>query len=217
MRGPDLDCPRQGSLLHARDLPTIPSPPTSRVQPGFSFVHHSALAVISGCGYLNPAWGFAHHSQARPARCRRIGFVILRTGRSPPLLPTLESLQRSPFGYRGMNFSRRRTFTALVTPLAGARVRRASAAFQSAPKVLVISRHHTSPNPRALRVLQGRHTQTSNLPIVVRQALAQALFGRFPDVIQAAGSDKTQFLIVKELRQLSNCGGTVGAQHLKSR
>src|ERR1039458_9710210 len=50
MRGPDLDCPRQGSLLHARDLPTIPSPPTSRVQPGFSFVHHSALAVISGCG-----------------------------------------------------------------------------------------------------------------------------------------------------------------------
>ena len=123
IRGPVLDCPRQGSLLHARDLPSIPSPPTSRVQPGFSFVHRSALAFISGCGYLHPAWGFAHHSQARPARYRRIGFVILRTGRSPPLLPTLESLQRSPFGYRGMNFSRRRTSTALITPLAGARAR----------------------------------------------------------------------------------------------
>jgi hypothetical protein len=56
-----------------------------------------------------------------PSTGRRIGFVILRTGRSPPLLPTPESLQRSPFGYRGVNFSRRRTSTALIAPLAGAR------------------------------------------------------------------------------------------------
>ncbi len=31
------------------------------------------------------------------------------------MLPTLESLQRSPFGYRGVNFSRRRTFTTLIS------------------------------------------------------------------------------------------------------
>jgi hypothetical protein len=42
--------PRQGSLLHARNLPTIPSPPTSRVRPGFSFVHfqHWCLSLAAG-------------------------------------------------------------------------------------------------------------------------------------------------------------------------
>ena len=40
----------------------------------------------------------------------------------------MESLHRSPVGYRGVNFSRRRTYTALVAPLAGARVRPSSGA-----------------------------------------------------------------------------------------
>ena len=50
LEAPSLGLSRQGSLLHARNLPTIPSPPTSRVQPGFSHVHiqHWHLSLAAG-------------------------------------------------------------------------------------------------------------------------------------------------------------------------
>ena len=56
-----------------------------------------------------------------PSTGRRIGFVILRTGRSPSVAPHAGIAPTQSLRLPGVNSSRRRTSTALIAPLTGAR------------------------------------------------------------------------------------------------
>ena len=56
-----------------------------------------------------------------PSTGRRIGFVILRTGRSPSVAPHAGIAPAQSLRLPGVNSSRKRTSTALIAPLAGAR------------------------------------------------------------------------------------------------
>jgi hypothetical protein len=58
-----------------------------------------------------------------PSTGRRIGFVILRTGRSPSVAPHAGVAPAQSLRLPGVNSSRKRTSTALIAPLAGARAR----------------------------------------------------------------------------------------------
>lgn len=107
---------RQGSLLHARNLPAIPSSPTSRVRPGFSSVHLQHWRLSLAAGNSIPLGASLTHSQARSARAAA-------SVRYPTDWPfTIRCSPRGNLSHavpsvtREVNFSRRRTFTALVAP-----------------------------------------------------------------------------------------------------
>ena len=100
MRGPDPVAPAGFPASCARS--SHHSVPTHLMCPTWLFVRSPfstgidlwLLAFSSSLGLRSPLAG-------SPSTSGRIGFVILRTSRLPPLLPTVESLHRSPFGLPG--------------------------------------------------------------------------------------------------------------------
>jgi hypothetical protein len=113
--------PCRSPSTRSRDLPTLPSPPTGRVGwrfsvvPGFSFsIRGPSFPILLHGGEVS---GFAHRSQARPARLGRIEFVILQTGRSPPLPPTPASPQAQSLRLQAGKLGLERTSTSQIAPL----------------------------------------------------------------------------------------------------
>ena len=79
---------RQVSPLTPLCLPSIP-PPTTSCRPNVAFAVTSARSVGP-----SPGLGFARHRRLA-ATYRRIGFVLLRAARSPPVAPHPASRRRS--------------------------------------------------------------------------------------------------------------------------
>jgi len=81
-------CREQVSPIHVHDLLTIPSPHTSR-SPG------AALPRYPSARRASLRFGLRLYYAGSPATRGRIEFVILRTGRSPPVAPHPVSPRRS--------------------------------------------------------------------------------------------------------------------------
>ena len=100
MRGPGpvapAGFPASGARYSHHSVPTHLMCPTWLFfrSPFSTGIDLRQLASSSSLGLRSPLAG-------SPSTSGRIGFVILRTNSLPPLLPTVESLHRSPFGLPG--------------------------------------------------------------------------------------------------------------------
>ncbi len=98
----------QVSLIHASGPPIIPPPTTLGLPPSLSHPTPQRVGLPTRVGP-----GFATESQARQLS-GRIAFVILRTDRSPPGLPTPPHGDAVAVGYRPERAYLKRTSTSLT-------------------------------------------------------------------------------------------------------
>jgi hypothetical protein len=79
----------QVSLIHALGLPTLPSPPTCGrfVSPRHVTYRRTGPRSHPHGSSPNGNSGLRHHLAGSPHHAGRIEFVILRSGRSPPVAP----------------------------------------------------------------------------------------------------------------------------------